>query len=395
MSRSKYACLACAVAVAVLGWTAESAPVVTLVRVPNGGIQPDVLRDSRGAVHMLYFSGEPANGDLFYVRSTDDGRTFSRPVRVNSQPGSAIASGTIRGGQMALGRDGRVHVAWNGSGIALPKGPVDKMSGKAGSAMLYSRSNVRGTTFEPQRAVMQNSVALDGGGAVAADAQGTVYVLWHGNAADTGNTGEEARRVFAARSTDDGQTFAAETAAWSEPTGACSCCGLQTMATKAGELLVLFRSATGKINRDIYLLASGDRGRTFRGARVDEWDIEACPMTSMSLAEGNAGVAAAWESDGRVLFGPVDLRRPGVTRVIPAAGQGQPRKHPRLAFGAADTMLMVWTEGTAWARGGSVGWQLFDSAGKALAPNQAKPGVPMWSFAAPLARPDGTFAIFY
>jgi hypothetical protein len=36
-------------------------------------------------------------------------------LRVNSQQGSAIAAGAIRGAHLAVGRNGRVHVAWNGS----------------------------------------------------------------------------------------------------------------------------------------------------------------------------------------------------------------------------------------------------------------------------------------
>src|SRR5262249_50166430 len=64
---------------------------VTLVRVPNGGIQPEVVVDARGVMHLLYFAGSDDHaGNLFYVRSTDYGATFSTPVRVNSQEGSAI-----------------------------------------------------------------------------------------------------------------------------------------------------------------------------------------------------------------------------------------------------------------------------------------------------------------
>src|SRR5919201_975428 len=65
---------------------------VTLVRVPHGGIQPAVAVDQRGVMHLLYFAGDDDHaGNLFYVRSTDYGATFSTPVRVNSQDGSAIA----------------------------------------------------------------------------------------------------------------------------------------------------------------------------------------------------------------------------------------------------------------------------------------------------------------
>ena len=34
---------------------------------------------------------------------------------MNSQEGSAIAAGNIRGARIAIGQNGRIHVAWNGS----------------------------------------------------------------------------------------------------------------------------------------------------------------------------------------------------------------------------------------------------------------------------------------
>jgi len=53
--------------------------------------------DTTAIVHMVYFKGEPGHGDVFYVRSKDWGMTFSSPMRVNSEPGTAVATGTIRG----------------------------------------------------------------------------------------------------------------------------------------------------------------------------------------------------------------------------------------------------------------------------------------------------------
>jgi len=114
-------------------------PIVTLVRVPHDGIQPEVAVDARGVLHLLYFAGEPHAGNLFYVRSTDFGATFSNPVRVNSESGSAIATGTIRGGQLAVGRDGTVHVAWNGSDTATPRGILNPAMGRPGAPFLYTR----------------------------------------------------------------------------------------------------------------------------------------------------------------------------------------------------------------------------------------------------------------
>ncbi len=69
---------------------AAGAGTVKTMRVPNGGIQPQIVQDAQGVVHLIYFKGEPKGGDIFYVRSKD-GDTFSDPIKVNSHPGSAVA----------------------------------------------------------------------------------------------------------------------------------------------------------------------------------------------------------------------------------------------------------------------------------------------------------------
>jgi len=267
---------------------------VRVLRVPNNGLQPQAAsRD--GVLYLIYFQGEARHGDLFYVRSSDDGATFSEPLRVNSQAGSAVAAGTIRGGQLALGREGLLHVVWNGSSKAQPKGPMNPQlpadNPHNGLPMLYSRLGSDGQ-FEPQRNLMQETFALDGGGSVAADAEGNVYVAWHGSAKGSAK-GEPGRVVWLAKSADDGRTFSAETPAFEESTGACGCCGMQVFVDSAGALRALYRSARETVHRDIYLLSSQDRGQTFASARIDPWEIGACPMSSMSFCEGPAGVLGA------------------------------------------------------------------------------------------------------
>src|SRR6516225_1780186 len=118
---------------------------VSLVRVPNGGIQPQAVLGPDRILHLLYFAGDPKAGDLFYVKSPDYGSTWSTPLRVNSTRGSAIALGTIRGGQIAIGRNGWVHVAWNGSSSVQANGPINPEAGQRGAPMLYSRLSAGGT----------------------------------------------------------------------------------------------------------------------------------------------------------------------------------------------------------------------------------------------------------
>ena len=384
---------AAAIAASRLTAAVPAVPVLDVQRVPHGGIQPELAVGGDGVIHMVYFSGAPAGGDLFHVSSADGGRTFSDAVRVNSQPNSAIAAGTIRGAQVAVAADGRVHVAWNGSGAALPRGLPNPKTGRPGSPMLYTRSNTSRTAFEPQRNLMTHTFNLDGGGSLAVDDTG-VYVAWHGNDVKEGE-GEASRRVWLSRSSDGGKTFAAETAAWGEPTGACGCCGMRLSAAGGGRLHLLYRAATRQINRDVFALTSTDRGRTFSGTRLHEWDINACPMTSMSIARHGARVLAAWETDGQVHFKDI-AGNAQATPAAPAGGTPETRrKHPRLAFAADGSMVLAWTEGTAWNKGGSLAWQIYDASGNPAGPAGARPGVPVWGVGAVAPRPGGGFVVFY
>ncbi len=345
--------------------------------------------DEQGVIHLLYFKGEPSGGDLFYARRGPDEDRFSSPVRVNSQPGSAIAVGTIRGGQIALGKGGRIHVAWNGSNGARPKNP------SGGSPMLYSRSDEGRGRFEPQRNLMQRTSALDGGGTVTADNAGNVYVLWHGRTEDA-EPGEAGRRMWVARSKDDGATFAPETPAWDQPTGACACCGTRALATRDGTVHLLYRAATKNVERDIYLLTSDDRGGHFQGRSVHPWRASICPMSSASLAETGAGVLAAWETQGQVYFCRIDPRTHEASSPIsPPGGRGD-RKHPAVAGNADGQTILVWTEGTGWQKGGSLAWQVFDRLGRPIGlEGRIEGGAPVWGLASVVARPDSGFTIIH
>ncbi len=363
-------------------------PRVDVLHVPDGGIQPDVVVDAAGVLHLVYLTGPPGTADVFYTSSRDGGQGFATSVRVNSQPGSAVATGTIRGAQLALGRDGRVHVVWNGSGTAEPKPPVPDGQ-KPGAPLLYARSAPGGAAFEPQRNLITATRHLDGGSSVAADEAGRVYVAWHGNAID-GVEGEEARRVWLARSTDDGRTFAAEVPISPAETGVCGCCGLR-IAAAGRDVHVLYRAASRMIHRDVHALRSSNGGRTFDARKVDAWEIGACPMSSMAIVPGGDAMYG-WEHDGNVEF----VRGDGAS-VAPALADPQDasarRKHPRLAVGPDGVVLLAWATGTGWNKGGAVGWQLFAN-GAPVGPIEAREDLPVWSFPAVAAVGD-RFVLLY
>jgi hypothetical protein len=384
MMRASLLLLLLAVCIPAHAGELDAGRKVMLVRLPGGGIQPQIAVDESGAVHMIYYQGDPQNGDLYYVRSRDGGASFSTPLRVNSTAGSAIAVGNIRGGHLAIGKNGRVHVAWNGS----------RFSGQQGRApMLYSRLNDAGTTFEPQRNVIQSAYGLDGGGAVAADAAGDVYVLWH--APEPGKEGEGNRRVWIARSRDDGKTFERERASYDQPTGACGCCGLNAFADRSGALYVLYRSAAEMVHRDMYVLVSRDKGDTFQGEDISKWKVGYCVMSSESFSWSPMGVLAAWETEKQVYYGHIDPATGKLPALIAAPGSGENRKYPAVAANQQGETIFVWTEGMAWKKGGRVAWQVYNKSAQPTVDHGQSEGVPAWSLVAVFARPDDGFTIVY
>lgn len=366
------------------GRAALAAGAVTLLHTPNGGIQPQAAMDAGGVLHLVYFTGNPAHGDLFYVHKTlGRDAAFSAPLRVNSHARSAVAIGGIRGAQIAVGRNGRVHVVWNGSDQApkAPKGPL-----------LYTRLNDAGTAFEPEHNLITWSGNLDGGSSLAADARGHVYAVWH--TAEMGRADAD-DAVFLTRSDDDGRTFRREKQINTQPTGACGCCSLRAFVDRGGDLYVLYRTAAQSVHRDTTLLVSRDGGTTFRGATLQPWLLNACPMSAFSLAEGKAGVLGAWETQDQVYFAALSPKTLTVSALTAAPGAGQ-RKYPVIVPNASGETLFAWSDGSGWARGGALAWQVYDAAGHPTAEKGRVPqAVPVWSLPAAVARPDGSFVLIY
>jgi hypothetical protein len=339
---------------------------------------------------MIYFTGEAAHGDLFYTRSSDYGRTFSAPIPASSHPGSSMATGNIRGAHLAIGRNGRVHVAWNGTyEVDVPGATKAWMK----HPMAYARLNDAGTAFEPERNVIRAAYGLDGGGAIAADAAGHVYVFWH--APTPGTEGEGNRRVWVARSSDDGKTFEPEKPAFEKPTGACGCCGMSAFADAKNRVFVMYRSATETVHRDMYLLVSTDQGQTFQGSDVSQWNIGACTMSLENISESPNGVLTAWETMGNVFYGLVSAPGTRMMQPVAAPGETKGRKYPVVAGNGRGETLLAWAEGMKWGKGGSVNWQIFDKNGNAEGEMGHAEGVPAWSLVAAFARPDGGFMVVY
>jgi hypothetical protein len=374
--------------------------MVRLESVPEQGLQPQVKVDGHGRAHLVFLrpAGDAAHADVRYSKREPGESAWSEPMTVNTVPGAAIAVGTIRGPQLALGAADQVHICWNGSDRARPK------PAQGGVPLLYTRLNDARTAFEPERDLLGRTRYLDGGAAVAADLAGHVWLFWH--AAEPGGAGGETNRaVYLAASHDHGHDFAVERRVSPPNSGACACCGLQAGADEAGRLVVWYRAATTSDQRPGTLLFSLDHGQNFVTALQDEWAMNQCPMSSASLmlepvvGSGPGAGLAAWETAGRVRWTRWTAALLGETTSIPpssvrSVASERPAKHPVLAANRRGEILIAWTEGTGWQRGGNFSWQVVDAQG-AVRTSGRSDGVPIWGSLAAYAEANGTFRLLH
>ena len=372
---------------AIVSTSIHAAPAdkVHIVRAPDGGIFPQAQVDSKGTLHLTYFKGDPTAGNLFYVKSTNNGVTFSKPVQVNSQRGSVMVIGTVRGPQMALGKNGRVHVGWMGSNQAEPKA-----DGK--TPFLFTRSNDAGDRFDEQRNAIVQHIGLDGGGSIAADADGQVYIAWH---APDDQPGEVNRQVWIIKSKDEGKNFTTEKQANPEPTGACGCCGMKIHALQNGQVAITYRTATEKVHRDMHLLISKNAGESFKVAVSDEWNIPTCAMSTFSMASSNEKFAAAWETEQQIKVAYRATNIGDFSKPITVPGQRKNQKHPTVAIRPDGQFLVAWAEGTGWQKGGQLAWQVFNADGSATAIAGRSNDLPMWSVPMAVTLGNGDFCVIY
>lgn len=139
-----------------------------------------------GNVYLAWTVGDDASADIRVARSTDSGASFAAPVIVERSTGYSDAP------KLAVDRQGTLHLVYGESERGL----------FAGRHVRYARSTDGGKTFDRPRNV---SGADAGFPSLGTDAGGSLYVLWERFAAET----IRPRGLGLAISRDAGRTFKA------------------------------------------------------------------------------------------------------------------------------------------------------------------------------------------
>ncbi|MBV6498456.1 MAG: hypothetical protein CJBNEKGG_00678 [Prosthecobacter sp.] len=349
---------------------------VQVEALPESGIQPQVVMTGSGLVHVVYLKGDPKGCDIRHATRKAAGGAWSAPVTVNSVPRSAIAAGTIRGAQIALGKDDSLQVIWNGS--------TSGKGAKQGQApLLHARLLPGAREFTPQQDLLGETTALDGGASIAANDKGHVAVVWH--ASPAGASEERSRLVWVRYSADDGGIFSPPASLNPSQHGVCACCSLRAHLASDDTLSVLYRAATAPKERGMHLITSKSGRATLR--KLDDWNVAMCPMSSASLVPEARGLRAAWENQGRI-----------ITALLSETASKNDKtgaddaKHPVLAQNNRGQTLIASVTGSGWAKAGRLHWELLDAKGKSMDSGDGEK-LPVWSYAAAYARPDGSFVI--
>jgi len=322
---------------------------VVVVQLPEGALVPDVMMDDAGMLHMVYGMGD----DAWYVRSADNGRTFSTPVKVNSEGKVTLKMGE-RGPKLALGKGGSIHVVW-----------ADQWSPGVKVYPRYSRSLDGGKTFEPPRA-MASLFGIDGL-TMAVDSEGNVIVFFHhvipGQQLDV----PFAHRLYMVRSTDNGATFGPEQRIKIKDMDdlACSMCMMRARITDDGNVNLALRVANDNI-RDFFLMRCPKRENSFVPLRVNEdrWKLMTCPMCGPELTLDPTGrVFCAFMSRHHVYWSILEDGQFKLHVATPA--QENDEIYPGAFGNGKGQVLLVWQVGPMavghWAM---VKWALYNYYGQ-------------------------------
>jgi len=230
---------------------------------------------------------DAADGHVRLRHAVDDGRQLSAPVVVNAQAERIYAEGENRP-KLAFGPQGDIYVSWSQPREKPWTGFVRFARSTDGGAHFSTPITVHHDHAE----ITHRFDAL------AVDGHGRVVVAWIDKrdmlAAEAAGKPYLGAAVYYSWSDDRGTSFAPERKLVDE---SCECCRIALARTPDGQVAAFFRAIYGDNIRDHAwaVLRTDGQPATVQRASFDDWHIAGCPHHGPGLAIGDDGVRhAVW-----------------------------------------------------------------------------------------------------
>jgi hypothetical protein len=207
------------------------------------------------------------SSNILFVRSTDQGLTWSVPVRINKRAGDCLDSdNTVEGAVPAVGPAGQIYVSWAG-----PLGIMFDRSSDRGDTWLENDIFVSdfpgGWDYNIPGISRCNGLPVTCCDISNGPYRGTIYVNW----TDQRN-GETDTDVWLSRSNDDGNTWSTPSRVNNDAAGKQQFFTWMTVDQATGYLWFVYYDRRNYIDlkTDVYMTVSKDGGNTFNNFKVSE-----------------------------------------------------------------------------------------------------------------------------
>lgn len=320
----------------------EVLPVISQpVRVSSGdadAAEPAIAASPDGSSYVVWVKHAPnKQSDVMIARFTEDGQMQSSPVRVNTQPGTATA---WRGDPptVAVAPDLTVFVGWTArvEGASGHATNIYLSSSRDEGQTFSAPVKVNDDAKPAVHGMHSLAIGKDGRVYVAWLDERNIIPMkdMKMDPKTSGHHMESNREVFFASSTDGGRTFTTNQQIASE---VCPCCKTALASGQEGSVYLSWRQVLPGDFRHIAVASSADGGKTFSKHVIvsdDQWMIKGCPVSGAALATGTDGrLRVLWyagaentqqgiywseSQDGGKSFSPRELLASGFAQGTPA-----------------------------------------------------------------------------
>jgi S1-C subfamily serine protease len=224
---------------------------------------------SRKKVYVVWADDSPGNYDIFFIRSTDYGNTFSKPVNLSDNPGVSYFP------KLATDGNNGIYIVWTDNSLGNYNIEFTKSidGGATFNRPIILSNDTRGVSNFPNMAISGNN---------------NVYITWsHKNNTDfdPSNTTNQTQTydVFLTKSKDGGNTFSKPVNLSSDPSNSQS----PAVAVSQNNNVYVVWTDNSIGTYEIFLTKSKDGGNTFSKVIVISSNVARSISPSISTYGNN------------------------------------------------------------------------------------------------------------